>query len=502
MLLFVFVQTRAQMTTTVLWDSPDSQINVYIVSQGFTSTSMPTFNNFVKGFVGDIADNTNGYLWSVSPYLENKSRFKIIRVNLPGSVENQPGAYFQFENVAPTDLHYYISVQPGDPQYNQYQTNECYADFRTRMNNLRTTLPGWNTKSYIISVFNNNYYTGGGGEYTFATIFGTPPAYNSATMYKIITHEFSHTFGLLADEYIRSPSTPYQKDPLTCAVLVDNNDNPLVIDPTTFPLFQDRNVTLKTALVDIPWNYLITISPIPQCSFNLSCPGIGIGLYNGSNYSAAIGLQSYRSDNTCCMRNVSFPFCQVCKDLLGERVQEHLCYPTNNVTDNFISRHQYITHWRKASTSLTSNSVVGNTISVNFVSGSSITLTTGFNASSGSDFWAYIGDCATIPLVNQYKVTSVTNPTTSAPRMSAENIDRDDIKIIPNPSSSFVTIDAANHLIKSVSLYSIDGKILFNQKINNQETYSLDISEISKGTYIITIDTDKGETISRKLIKN
>ena len=113
-LIFAIFQTRAQMTTTVLYESPDSQINVYIVSQGFTTTSMPTFNTFTDGFLT--------YLWSVAPYTQNQTRFRIIRVNLPSS-ENLPAAYFQFENVAPAALPLYISGGTSNPLYNQYQTN-------------------------------------------------------------------------------------------------------------------------------------------------------------------------------------------------------------------------------------------------------------------------------------------------------------------------------------------------------------------------------------------
>lgn len=495
-LIFAIFQTRAQMTTTVLYESPDSQINVYIVSQGFTTTSMPTFNTFTDGFLT--------YLWSVAPYTQNQTRFRIIRVNLPSS-ENLPAAYFQFENVAPAALPLYISGGTSNPLYNQYQTNECYANFKTRMTNLKPQLPGFNSKSYIIGIFNNNYYTGGGGEYTFATIFANAPSF-SPYMYKILTHEFSHTFGLLADEYIRSGSTPYQKNPLDCSILLDGSGNPLVIDPNTFPLFQDRNVTTDKLSIDtIPWKYLISGTSIPACGFNLSCPSNGVGLYEGANYSSngPSDIKSFRSNETCCMRNVSFPFCQVCSDLLTERIREHECYATNTVTEDFILRHQYITHWRKASNLVTSSSIIGNTISVNYVSGNSILLTNGFNARNGSDFYAHIGDCSTIQLINQYKVTSGTSPT-SAPDQkvsSDDSLKTNTIIISPNPSSNLVSINAGNQLIKSVSLYSIEGKILFNQNFVNQESFPLDISTISKGNYIISIETVNGETISKKFIK-
>lgn len=491
------IQTRAQMTTTVLYESPDSQINVYIVSQGFTTASMTTFNTFTDGFLA--------YLWTVAPYTQNQSRFRIIRVNLPSTSENLPAAYFQFENVAPAALPSYISGGTSNPLYNQYQTNECYANFKTRMTNLKPQLPGFNSKSYIIGIFNNNYYTGGGGEYTFATIFANAPSY-STYMYKILTHEFSHTFGLLADEYSRSSSTPYQKNPLDCSILLDGSGNPLVIDPNTFPLFQDRNVTTdKLTLSTIPWSYLITGTSVPTCGYNLSCPSNGVGLYEGANYSSngPTDIKSFRSNETCCMRSVASPFCQVCSDLLTERIKEHLCYTTNTVTEDFILRHQYITHWRKASTLVSSSSIIGDKISVNYVSGNSIVLTPGFNARGGSDFYGHIGDCSSIELINQYKVTSATSPTSAPNQKTVDPILVNDntLNVFPNPAKNKIEIVANNKLITNIDLFSMDGKKLASEKAVNKESFSLDISNFAKGNYVVTIQTDDGIIVSKKLIK-
>jgi hypothetical protein len=496
------ILSKGQVTTTILYESPDSQINVYIVSQGFTNASMATFNTFTDNFLT--------YLWSVPPYQQTQTRFRIIRVNIPAAVENQPGAFFQFENAHSNpphddDLSSYISEPysfPHSAAYDQYLSFECYADFRTRMNNLKPQLPGFNSKSYIIGIFNNNYYTGGGGEYAFATTYGT--TYNfTHLMHKVLVHEFSHTFGLLADEYVRAPSTPYQKNPSDCSVLLDGSGNPLVIDPQTFPLFNDRNVTDKTSLETIPWNYLIQGQSVPMCDYNLSCPTNGVGLYNGAAYSVNTGTQWYRSEDFCFMRTLGYPFCQTCVDLINERIQEHLCYPINNVTEDFISKHQYITHWRKASNLITSTSTIGNAISVNYVSGNSIVLNTGFTARTGSDFRAYIGDCSIIPLVNTYKVTSATGPT-SAPNQKTNTIVRineEDVKIAPVPSTNRVDITADNQLITNLAVYSLDGKLIITHKLASVQTFSLDVTNYANGTYIVSIQTDKGETISKKLIK-
>jgi hypothetical protein len=165
-------------------------------------------------------------------------------------------------------------------------------------------------------------------------------------MLQVLIHEFAHTFGVLGDEY----------DTTTGAV--GSND---------FPLFHNRNVTSITTRNDIPWRYLIdNATPVPKCTTAGGiCTYTVTGLYEGANYSTS---NWYRSNNICKMRSSVYdPFCTTCRNLLTETIIKHLCFSNQNVTENFVDKHFYVTHWRKASTALTSNSLLGNRINLNYL---------------------------------------------------------------------------------------------------------------------------------------
>ena len=65
----------------------------------------------------------------------------------------------------------------------------------------------------------------------------------------------------------------------------------------------------------------------------------------------------------------------------------------------------------------------------------------------------------------------------------------------PNPTNDVVNF---NQNIKSVLVFSIDGKLINTNLENNK----VDVSNLSKGLYLIQMVTDEGEVISDKLIKN
>jgi len=74
------------------------------------------------------------------------------------------------------------------------------------------------------------------------------------------------------------------------------------------------------------------------------------------------------------------------------------------------------------------------------------------------------------------------------------------VSIYPNPTNSIFTIDSRNQKITGIEIYSIDGKLIYNENVNT-DTFKLDISSYSRGIYIINIQTNNGEKVSRKLIK-
>ena len=68
-------------------------------------------------------------------------------------------------------------------------------------------------------------------------------------------------------------------------------------------------------------------------------------------------------------------------------------------------------------------------------------------------------------------------------KLSVESIGkRKDIKIYPNPSSDVIYFPT--NINKKVIIYDVNGEIVLNKLVNN----FLDVSNLSKGNYIIKID--------------
>ena len=71
------------------------------------------------------------------------------------------------------------------------------------------------------------------------------------------------------------------------------------------------------------------------------------------------------------------------------------------------------------------------------------------------------------------------------------------LAIYPNPSASFITINSKNQPIENVNINDISGKQIIDLKNLNTETKNIDISNLSKGIYFISINNQ----VIKKLIK-
>ena len=417
--LKAFAQAPAM---NVIWETPQSRINVYIVSQGFTNASMGAFDTFASGLVARF--------WSTPPYSTYQNLFRVTTVKVIADTETYPRAL----NLFPPEVDY--SCYSG-----AYDGSESAETFYGRMDTLISNhIPGYDEHSYIIAIFNSNYYTGGGGRYTFASTYCGPG--NNTLMQNVAIHEFSHSFALLGDEY---------------------QSNTAQVNPAQFPIFNDRNVTTRNVREEIPWNYL-TNPPAPLITCTGDCfSSSGIGLYQGANYNQ---FGWYRPAPNCKMRNVLQPFCQVCRDIITERILEHLCDPNVNISEDFISKHQYMTHWRKSINDMTTTSKIGDHIHVDFTAQESVVMTPGFDARPGSVFSARIHECGDIDVRNPYRVKQ--NNTVYACQMHPEGkmphastYSSSDIKMYPNPTNGLVEIDFQNGILSDITILSMEGKVVF-----------------------------------------
>jgi len=82
--------------------------------------------------------------------------------------------------------------------------------------------------------------------------------------------------------------------------------------------------------------------------------------------------------------------------------------------------------------------------------------------------------------------------------LSTESFTLDkEIQIHPNPIDDHIQIKADNISIQKVSVFNLLGKRVL---ISNQNTKSIDASQLQSGIYLCRIETEKG-TISKKIIK-
>lgn len=72
--------------------------------------------------------------------------------------------------------------------------------------------------------------------------------------------------------------------------------------------------------------------------------------------------------------------------------------------------------------------------------------------------------------------------------VSVENIVFDDgIYLFPNPTTDFISISLQNNLNTEIILYDIFGKIIYSNRIENNNTLNINLSSFSSGTYFLKI---------------
>jgi len=73
--------------------------------------------------------------------------------------------------------------------------------------------------------------------------------------------------------------------------------------------------------------------------------------------------------------------------------------------------------------------------------------------------------------------------------------------LYPNPATNFVNIiNSENMLVQQITIYDIAGKQLNTQTFNNQAEIQLNVENLSNGSYMLHIQTNKGMAV-KKLVK-
>lgn len=77
-----------------------------------------------------------------------------------------------------------------------------------------------------------------------------------------------------------------------------------------------------------------------------------------------------------------------------------------------------------------------------------------------------------------------------------ENILESEIVMYPNPARSTATI-ISETIINEISVFSVVGKVIVNERVVNNKQYNLNVSALSSGIYFVKIVTDNGIVTKR-----
>ena len=108
----------------------------------------------------------------------------------------------------------------------------------------------------------------------------------------------------------------------------------------------------------------------------------------------------------------------------------------------------------------------------------------------------YIGFGNTTPKVTTTTALRLDNISFSKSNLAVSDVNKTNIKVYPNPVVDQLNIKTYE-TIKSVQIYSLDGKLL---KTINGNTTTVDFKNYPKGSYLVKIETNKSTT-SQKVIK-
>lgn len=103
----------------------------------------------------------------------------------------------------------------------------------------------------------------------------------------------------------------------------------------------------------------------------------------------------------------------------------------------------------------------------------------------------------------QYSYDQLGNRTqeTKTSTLSVEEVETaKSFTLFPNPFVEELQIASKEQSITQVQLYDITGKLIQEEKVNNQNSFTLKTNDLPIGTYLVNIITDKGKE-TYKVIK-
>lgn len=153
-------------------------------------------------------------------------------------------------------------------------------------------------------------------------------------------------------------------------------------------------------------------------------------------------------------------------------------------------------------------------ISATYQAANSIITNTNYLVNPGSTITLKAGNSITFSPSSTVKVNSTSNfnaQITTCTQTSSRNSDQseentivsnDDLSIFPNPTNGMLTIEMLNSKVARVIVSTLEGKLILNKNIEPTNFYQIDVTDYKNGMYILTVETNEGKYINKKVIKN
>jgi len=118
------------------------------------------------------------------------------------------------------------------------------------------------------------------------------------------------------------------------------------------------------------------------------------------------------------------------------------------------------------------------------------------NTSNGQHFTVNTGfEVTQVDFDPHYDIVKGPTQLNTALRIGEDALSQ--IKIFPNPVQTFFSVEATEHNLQKVAIYTSDGKLV---KTLKHRFNHIDVNDLAQGIYFVKIKTDKG-TITQRMIK-
>ena len=273
-------------TTQIFGSAPANRaFNVVLLAEGFTAAQQPAFDTACATFLTAFR--------TTAPYDELSPAINVFKVNV-SSTDTGADDPTATGGTGATPRTYFDATFGGNGIRRLLVCNNT-----TALTVAAAQVPQF---SVVLVVVNSTVYGGSGGS------IGTYSLAGGAT--EIALHEMGHTAYGLADEY-----------PYYAGGAETGHDH----HPATEPM--EPNVTTSSVRATLKWNWAVAAATAIPTMSNPDCstvdsrpspvPAGTVGLFEGAHY---FHCGSYRPEFDCKMRNLSVPFCRICRQVIWNRI--------------------------------------------------------------------------------------------------------------------------------------------------------------------------------------